>query len=168
MGPSIEMKTADIRENRRPRCIPDRSEPHKLIMQRRDTINSNQLAQPSCQCQADHKCTNGDGARGYITEKPASTWQRDRDRETASVHHIHLGEQWIETQITSKGKVRKLDLQVARQVMKHNDTSLLGFTYFFFLVISFFENVEYSNLGPNQAIWPSLTCMDNIQHQSEL
>lgn len=132
VGPSIEMKTADMRENRRPRCTPaHRSQPHKLIMQRRDTINSNQLVQPSCQCQADHKCTNGDGARGCITEKPASTWQRDRERETASVHHIHLGEQWIETQITSKGKVRKLDLQVAMQVTKHNDTCLLVFTYYF-------------------------------------
>lgn len=68
------------------------------------------------------------------------------ERQTASVHRIHLGEQWIETQITSKGKVRKLDLQVAMQVTKHNDTSLLVFTYLVF------ENVGYSNLGPNQAI----------------
>ncbi len=56
------------------RGTPDGSQPHKLIMQRRDTINSNQFIQSSCQCQADSKCTDGDGARGYVTAKPPSTW----------------------------------------------------------------------------------------------
>lgn len=52
----------------------DCPQPHKLIMQRRDTINSNQFIQASCRCQANSKCTDGDGARGYITEKSPSIW----------------------------------------------------------------------------------------------
>lgn len=51
---------------------PDWSLRHKLIMQRRDTINSDKIYTAPVSVPSNSQCT--DGAKGYITAEPPSIW----------------------------------------------------------------------------------------------